>query len=466
MRLRLLCRDGSYRWMEGQLRCLDLAETDGTPYLAVFRDIDAHVHSEERLRETERIDRLTGLANRSVALERIAEHLARDARGPAILCIDVNGMAVVNAARGYAAGDLVLATVAQRLIEAAGSADLVMRVAGDEFAMILPGVAGSGEAAHQANRVMEAVREPVDVDGDPVDVTVSIGVALSEGTSADSVLTRATAAMRQAAAAGPHRWQFLDEAQNDRARQRLLIRAGLRLALEREELRPWLMPVVDLASRDVVGFEALVRWHSPDGILTPDRFLPAAAQMGLAAAVDRAVFLQLVRAMRDIPPRYAIGYNVTGETIGEPGFAEWAVTMLEAGGIDPSRIQIEVTEVGLVNVDRVLLGNLRVCREVGMGIWLDDFGTGFSSISHLRNLPITGMKLDKSFAPGSPGTHDEDHHLAAGLVGLARALGLSTIAEGIETAAQAEVLRQMGWACGQGYLFGKPAPLAEWQFTA
>ena len=458
MRVRMLRRDGTHLWMEGQLRPLEDESFGDVGYIAVLRDIDSVVKAEERLRETERLDRLTGLGTRAVALERIGEHLDRGSGELAILCVDVNGMAGINSARGYECGDIVLATVAERLVEAAGSADLVARIAGDEFAMLMPSVSNSGEAAYRATAVMEAVRRPVQVDSGPLDVTASVGVAMADEEPAEQVLSRATTAMRQAAASGPNRWQFLDESQNELATQRLLARAGLRRAITDGQLQPWFMPVVSLDTGQTVGYEALVRWHGPDGVVTPDRFLPVAESMGLAPAVDRAVFTQIVLLMTDALRDCAVGLNVTGHTLNEDGFADWVVASLSAAGVDPVRLHIEVTEVGLVNVTETVLSNLGAFRESGMGVWLDDFGTGFSSISHLRHLPITGMKLDKSFAVGVADSSSADFALARGLLDLATAFGLDTVAEGIETVEQAAALRAMGWTHGQGYLFGRPEP--------
>ena len=367
-------------------------------------------------------------------------------------------MTAVNQAYTYAAGDTVLRTVADRLVAAAGAPDRVARIAGDEFAVLMRHIETATDAAHAAGVLLEAVRGPVEIAGTSIDVTACAGIVMSDGQGAEDLLRDATAAMRQAAAAGTDRWEFLDGNVGESTRAVLKVRSALRAALDAGEIQPWLMPIADLVDGRVQGFEALVRWARPDGtVVGPDQFMHVAERTGLVLDVDRVILSQVLDLMGELPDEQHVAVNVSAATLSSGTLDEWVRAELLRTGVDPGRLHLEVTETSLFHVTQSIQETMRTLADLGVSWWVDDFGTGFSSISHLRDLPVTGLKLDQSFTSGI--TADDSHatRLAQGLVGLADGLGLQTIAEGIETVVQAEILAHQGWQMGQGWLFGRPA---------
>jgi EAL domain-containing protein (putative c-di-GMP-specific phosphodiesterase class I) len=234
------------------------------------------------------------------------------------------------------------------------------------------------------------------------------------------------------------------------------MRTGIRQALIAEEFQPWFQPVVRMSDRAVIGYEALARWERDGQIVSPAEFIPVAESTDLIVALDRFILRQ---ALRQAPANVHIAVNVSAATLSTPNLADLVNAELAATGFEPRRLQLEVTETALLRPTGTVTDTMRQVAALGVRWWVDDFGTGYSSIAHLRDLPIHGLKLDKSFTAGLP-ADATCRRLSLGLVGLARGLGLGTIAEGVETAEQREVLASQGWELGQGWLFGRPTPLA------
>lgn len=457
-RVRLRTKAGGDRWVQATPRLL--CDHDGTVIGGVVgvRDIDDEVHIREALEHAVDFDELTGLAKRSVALARIQE--AVDARGSsdwALLCLGVNGLTSVNQAYTYAAGDEVLRVVARRLAEAAGTDDRVARIAGDEFAIILGDVVSATDAATSAQRILDAVRGPLSVGTNRIHVSACIGIAVAHGQSAEFLLRDATAAMRQAALKGPDRWEFLDGNVGAQTRHSLDILNSLSDALRDSRVVPWFMPITDMADGKVVGYEALARWVDETGAVhAPDEFLPVAEKAPIILDIDRAVLSKGLDALVRLPSTVTMAVNVSAVTLVNGNLVERVRAEIDRCGVDPGRLHLEVTETALFHVTEDVKATMSVIAGMGVEWWVDDFGTGYSSISHLRDLPITGMKLDRSFTAGVTTDDSNSARLAQGLVGLADGLGLCTIAEGVETPEQALLLRQQGWQRGQGWLYGKP----------
>jgi diguanylate cyclase (GGDEF)-like protein/PAS domain S-box-containing protein len=460
-RIRLVCKDGTDRWVEAVPRGLydDAGELVGG--VIGVRDIGDEVAAREALEHEIEFDDLTGLAKRSVALDRIQEILdTRRTDGWALLCAGIDGMTAVNQAYTYAAGDEVLRAVADRLIHATGAADRVARIAGDEFVILMRDIVTPTDAANAAERILAALRGPVEVGDTTIDVTACVGIAIPSGRDAEALLRDAAAAMRQAARKGSDRWEFLDGNVAADTRQVLAVQASLRDAIEDGRIQPWLMPVASLADGTVCAYEALVRWVHADGsVTTPDAFLDVAERSGLILKIDRTILVQVLDALGTLPHDVPVAVNVSAASLSSGTFCEDVIRELERTGQDPSRLHLEVTETALFDVTAAIQETMRRLADVGVAWWVDDFGTGFSSISHLRDLPISGLKLDQSFTAGI--TSDDSHasRLSQGLAGLAEGLGLQTIAEGVETVLQARVLAEHGWQMGQGWLYGRPAPL-------
>lgn len=458
--MRMRCADSSYRWLSISGRGILLPDGSVRGRVVAMRDIQAQVQAEQDLQREVAFDALTGLAKKPLAISRIQEILdTRHERSWALLCVGVRGLRTVNQAFTYQAGDEVLRAVAHRLVVAAGAADRVARIAGDEFVVLLRDVVTATDAADAAERLIAAVRGPVQLpDGTPVEVSTYIGIAASTGdTDAEVLLRDATTAMRAAGANGPDRWTFLDASVAQQSRQDLDIQSRLRDAISDGQIVAWFMPIVSLSNGVVAGHEALARWITPDGtVMPPAAFLDVAERSHLILDIDRLILEQSLH--RVVQGDLDVAVNISAATLQTGQVDDIVMAALERSGADPRRLHLEVTETALFRPTGEVVATMHALAALGVKWWVDDFGTGYSSISHLRDLPIAGVKLDRSFTADVDAQQGRARQLARGLAGLAHGLGLSTIAEGVETAEQAAVLRQQGWELAQGWLYGKPAP--------
>lgn len=460
-RLRFRPYTGDFRWME--LTPRPVHDHAGTLVggVAGLRDVDREVRTTDALERELSFDALTGLAKRSVGIDRIRELLeTRHAPGWALLCAGVHGLTTINQAYTYAAGDEVLVEVANRLVAAAGAHDRVARIAGDEFVVLLRDIVTAADAVSAAERLLDAVHGSVLIAGTQVDLDICIGIAVADGGDAESLVRDATAAMRQAAAKGPRCCVFLDGNVALQTRHVLDVQAELRAALADDQIVPWFQPVTVLADGRTVGYEALVRWIRPDGsVVPPADFLDIAERSNLILQIDQVVLAKSVQAIARLDPDLHVAVNVSAATL-HAGHLEWSVrSALELAGVAPSRLHLEVTETALLHATGEVGRTMRALSELGITWWVDDFGTGYSSVSHLRDLPVHGLKLDRSFTADIASSDDHSARLALGLVGLAQGLGLDTVAEGVETREQAAALLGQGWHLGQGWLYGRPGPL-------
>lgn len=460
-RMRLRTKDGTDIWVEANSHAVRDESGKVTGAVIAVRNIDDEVRAQRALEHEVFFDALTGLGKRSTVLSQIQDILdTRQARGWALICVGVDRMTAVNQAYTYAAGDQILRTVASRLTTAAGAHDRVARIAGDEFAVLLRDVVTPTDAANAAERLLSAVRGPVMLGDVVIDVTACAGVALSGGQHAEDLLRDATAAMRHAAAKGPDRWEFLDRNVGAETREALQVQASLRQALTAGSVVPWLMPIAVLDDGRVRGYEALARWVIDDGsVREPDQFLPVAEASGLILELDRTILRQSLDALSTLPAEVSIAVNMSAATLGSKDLESLVRGELDRTRIDPTRLHLEVTETTLFNVTDAMSRAMQAIADAGVAWWVDDFGTGFSSISHLRDLPIAGLKLDRTFTAGVTLADSHVNRLSQGLAGLAEGLGLLTIAEGVETVEQSLVLASQGWQMGQGWLYGKAAPV-------
>lgn len=472
LNLRLRGGDGGWHWMK--LAATPITNDDGTAagWITGWRDIQAEVEIRGQLDRALRTDPLTGLASRSAMLERISAALRRAHAHPvllAVLSVGIDRLSQVNHALTHRAGDLLIATVASRLVEVLGDADALARGTGDTFIACLPSLSTPEQAGHIAERLRLASKGPICFEGHTMDPSVSIGVAIvradaAPAPSADELLRDATLAMREAASQGRDRWTFVDPELATRAHEGFRLQEELRRELDGGELQAWFMPLVSLTTGTLCGYEALVRWLRPDGRLEmPDTFLPIARSCQLAEAIDLQILRQSIAALADLPPPLSVAANLSADTLTQTGLVEQVRCWLEAAAVAPERLHLEITETALVNLGPEVRATIQGLAELGVRWLVDDFGTGFSSISHLRDLPIHGLKLDRSFTEGLRNGDQKSVRLAQALAGLAEGLGLDTVAEGIETAEEVTSLRDLGWRCGQGWYFGKAAPLHHWQ---
>jgi diguanylate cyclase (GGDEF)-like protein/PAS domain S-box-containing protein len=462
---RLVRADGATVWVR-RVSVL-ISDGDGRPNLLMVQleDITAEHEAQDALTYQAFHDPLTGLHNRAWVLDILAVDLRAAKRlGHPVgaLFVDLDNFKVVNDSLGHAAGDEVLATVADRIVAALRPGDRVGRFGGDEFVIVVQDVQDVLEVERCAERVSASIAIDLQVRGHRIVPTASIGIATSTPTSTPaSLLRNADSALSRAKATGRASWHFFDEAMHAQAVARLIVEDELREAITASQFVVYYQPIVALADAHVVGHEALVRWaHPTRGLLSPGEFLDVAEGTGLITAIGAQVLDQACAMLAERPDLPGpISVNVSVVQLAAPGWLDSVRDTLAAHRVDPARIVVEVTEtavLSLVDSARVALESL---RGLGVGIHVDDFGTGYSSISVLRDLPVTGVKLDLRFVHDLTAGESQANALAQGVSGLVNGMHLTGIAEGIETELQADILRAQGWQCGQGYYFGRPAAL-------
>ena len=413
-------------------------------------------------------DGLTGAPNRFLTRQWLASALEDSGdKGVGVLYCDLDRFKVVNDGLGHAAGDALLVQVAERLRGPLRPEDLLGRVGGDEFVMVLEQVDTQAELAQIAARMAEALDEPFELGGHRHAVTLSLGGAVGRHPdTADDVLMRADMALLRAKRLGRARYVGFDPAQDRTAtREDLQLEDDLRMSLDSDELRAHYQPVVDLADLQVVGHEALVRWQHPQhGLLPPADFLDLAESSGLIRPLG---WWMLSQACRDaatgsggLPSDRWVAVNASPSQLARRGVAADVTQALVTSGLPPSRLHLEITETALITASSTLSEELRELSELGVRIALDDFGTGYSSLSLLRRFPVDEVKIDRSFI--DPVLEDRSAlAIVKAVLSMCRDLGLPTVAEGIETAEQRDLLRELGCTHGQGFLFGRPVPLAR-----
>jgi diguanylate cyclase (GGDEF)-like protein len=409
-------------------------------------------------------DPLTGLPSRLLLMNRLQSAIARiDRTGThvAVLFIDLDRFKVVNDSLGHHAGDRLLVAVADRLRTAARRHELPARFGGDEFVIVCEDVADAQDAVAIAERLLKALAQPFDFDDVPAFVGGSIGIAVtSDPDAAPADLVRdADAAMYRAKQAGGGRWSIFDQVVRDRAVARQATEAALRNAIADDELVVHFQPEISVASGAIVGVEALVRWERPGhGMVSPGDFIPIAEETGLIVPIGKWVLHEACAQAKTFDDgRLVIRVNVSARQLAEPGLADTVKDALAASGLPPERLVLEVTEsVVLEDGDRSVAA-LQALRDIGVGVSLDDFGTGYCSLSYLRRLPIDSLKIDRSFVRGL-GHEADDDSIVTSVIDLARSLGVSVVAEGVETEEQLAGLRARGCDTMQGFLFAKPGP--------
>ena len=404
-------------------------------------------------------DALTRLPNRTLFGERVARAAARGQ--PAVLFVDLDDFKRVNDSLGHAVGDALLVTVAERLRACLRPDDTPARLGGDEFAVLLETADADG-AALVAERILARMAEPFDLDGTTVLVRASIGIALSSTGRRDADLLRdADVAMYVAKAAGKGRASFFEPSMHERVRSRLQVESELRTALDSDQLTVFYQPVVALADGQVVAVEALVRWRHPTrGLLGPGEFLPVAEATGLILPLGRMVLrlaCRQVLALSDAAGRpIRLGVNVAAHQLANEALVAEVATALDDAGLVPDQLVLEFVESAVMQDSASVAGTVDALRRLGVGLALDDFGTGFSSLSHLQRFPITQLKIDRSFV-ARIGVGEST--MVEVIMRIARTLGLELVAEGVESAMQADHLRALGCPLAQGYHFSPPLEL-------
>jgi diguanylate cyclase (GGDEF)-like protein/PAS domain S-box-containing protein len=417
-------------------------------------------------------DELTGLPNRILFLDRLQQAIERQRRRPgslsAVLILDLDRFKLVNDSMGHQIGDELLAAAAPRLKHALRSSDTVARFGGDEFGILLEEITGEHDAIDMAQRVAGVFTRPFVLDGNEHFVTTSIGIALAAGgTLAEDLVRDADSAMNRAKERGRARYELFDEGLRGRAMSRLRVENDLRRALERNELTLDYQPVVSLRDQSIVSVEALIRWEHPDrGRIPPADFIPVAEENGLIEPIGRWVLDHACRqaarwynSRPDSPP-ISISVNLSAVQIGNRGLADTVATSLQAAGLDPAYLSLEITESVMLADAEALRDALDGLKAIGVRLVLDDFGTGYSSLSYLTRLPLDALKVDRSFIDGL-GIEPRDTAITEAIVAMSHALSLEVVGEGAETALQVAELSRLGCDLVQGFHFSRPVPAEE-----
>jgi diguanylate cyclase (GGDEF)-like protein/PAS domain S-box-containing protein len=454
--------DGTSIWVRAHVGAI---EVDGATafFTAQVEDITAQKDAEAQLIHQASHDSLTGLPNRQALAERMSAAIAAGAQ-PALLFVDLDRFKLVNDTIGHPAGDDLLIAAAQRLRRAVREEDVVARLGGDEFVVLAASAPTLEGAVELAERLQEDMSAPFEVGGRSLFISASIGIAVPGGevSSADDMLRAADLAMYRSKTAGRARAVVFDASMRRDAERRLGVEQDLRLVADApEQLHVWFQPVVSLATGAVVAAEALVRWQHPErGMLLPGEFLPVAEEAGLMAPITRVVIaeaLRHARRWRDLGMPIMVGINLSARQLEEPGFERHLVDELALAALEPRDMCIEVTETVLLNSDGPAAKTVQQLRNRGVGVAIDDFGEGYSSLSYLRSYPVDTIKLDRGFVEAID-TNPRDAAIVGGIIQLAHTLGVVCVAEGVERPEQLQQLTAMGCDQAQGFLLFEPCP--------
>lgn len=424
-------------------------------------------HAEERVGYLAYYDTVTHLPNRHAFNERFEAMLGESreqARKLTLLFLDLDDFKVVNDTLGHHVGDVLLKEVAEKLSACIRQGDAVYRVGGDEFAMILPNM-DRENAVIVAEKFIRALSQPLNIEGHTLYVSTSIGISMfpQDGADTTTLLRNADAAMYSAKERGKNTFRYFSEEMHEKSSLRLALEGDLRLALERHEFEVNYQPIVALETGEVVAVEALLRWQHPEkGMIGPHTFIPLAETTGLIVPIGEWVLRQ---ACTDAHAWHAQGHdvqvsvNLSGRQFREEPLIDTILTILLETGLDPSMLMLEITESVLMEHAEATVARLYRLKDKGIYLSIDDFGTGYSSMTYLKRFPVAKLKIDQSFIRDIP-EDSEDVAITTATIQMAHGLKLRVVAEGIETRAQADFLRQRGCDMGQGYLFSRPVSFA------
>ena len=463
---RLMTKAGTYAWVLSRGRTVAWSE-QGTPsrMVGTHIDIGARKEAEQRVSHMARHDALTDLPNRTLFHEHLDQRLAdvRGGRGRlALLFLDLDRFKTVNDTLGHLAGDALLRIVAGRLREVTGEACTVARLGGDEFAVIVPHLHGPRDASALAQRIVDGIGQPIDIDGRLMTIGVSIGITIApgDGTESSGLLKNADVALYRSKAAGRNTYHFYEIGMDAVIADRNRLEFDLREAVIGGGLSLNYQPVMNVADGTVCGFEALMRWrHGSRGMVSPVDFIPLAEETGLIVPLGIWALREACREATAWPGDLRVAVNVSTLQFQQPGLEESVAAALSASGLAPHRLELEITESVLMHDAESVIACLHRLRALGVRIALDDFGTGYSSLSYLRRFPFDKIKIDRSFIRDI--SDPDAAAIVRAVVGLAARRRTAITAEGVETQDQFESVRREGCTEVQGFLFSKPLPAPE-----
>jgi diguanylate cyclase (GGDEF)-like protein/PAS domain S-box-containing protein len=459
--------------IELHINAVQEADTEVTHYVGVFSDISFRKRAEAELRHLANYDLLTNLPNRTLFyehLENMINEAPRTGRRFAILFFDLDNFKHINDSLGHGIGDLLLTEVGKRLMSCIREEDIVARFGGDEFSMLLKDIGALHGAAKVAEKTIRSLERPFQLDGHNIVISPSIGIVLfpTDGRDADDLLRNADTAMYHAKNKGKNNFQFFTEEMNQRALQRLQMEHDLRDGIENDELVLFYQPKVSFTSGEIIGMEVLVRWISPKhGFVSPGRFIPIAEETGLVIPMGRLILRKTCLETKKwfdqglINGRVSVNYSAL--QFRQKDLLTNIDQILKDTNFPPKCLELEITEGALMDNPGDSVALMQNLRKRGIHLTIDDFGTGFSSLSYLRQFPVHSLKVDRSFVV-EMAHQEDDRTIVAAIIGLAHNLRLQVVAEGVETPEQVKVLRELKCDEMQGYLFSKP--LDEQQFEA
>ncbi|WHZ18696.1 MAG: diguanylate cyclase/phosphodiesterase (GGDEF & EAL domains) with PAS/PAC sensor(s) [Rhodanobacteraceae bacterium] len=462
-------KDGSTYPEQLSISAIRDSENRVQHYVAVFSDISVAKADRRRLEYLATHDPLTGLVNRAEFQRLCGAAIARAARergSVVVMFIDLDAFKFVNDSYSHAVGDSLLKQVAERIRQQLGEHDVIGRIGGDEFTVLLSGQMLREDAAGPASRLLAALSEPFQVEGYEVALSASIGIAGSplDGDDALTLMANADAAMYAAKQEERNAWRFYAPMMQADTRQRMLMATELRQALANDEFTLVYQPSVELRTGRIVAVEALLRWQHPErGEVLPGEFIPVAESIGLIHRIDEWVMHAVCAQIRAWDathvPGIRVALNVSARWLSHPGFVESVRRALHVNGVEPGRIALEITEGAMLRLGEGTERTMCALHSLGIGVAIDDFGTGYASMAYLKLPAVTYLKIDRSFITGLP-DNANDAAITGAMLAMAGSLGLITIAEGLENEAQHEFLLRAGCAEGQGYLYSYPLPPA------
>ncbi|BCG89314.1 diguanylate cyclase [Mesorhizobium sp. 113-3-9] len=457
----------AYRYLtDGRTVLVTRQPMSGGGWVVTFDDVTERRRTEERMTHLAHHDTLTGLPNRSMFRERLDLALDDEAATPlAIFSLDLDRFKAVNDTWGHPAGDWLLKSVAERLQHCLrNETDIVARFGGDEFVIMQFNSRGIAEAEKLAKRIVEAIAKPFRDKSREMHIGISLGIAVfpDDGRDADTLLKNADTALYRAKSEGRNLYRFFEPEMDAVVQARRAIEVDLEAALPRQEFDLDFQPIMNIASGEIIGAEALMRWHSPArGTVAPDEFIPVAEETGLIVPLGEWALRTACTAAASWPSGLRIAVNVSSVQLRSGGFARSVISALAFSGVPAAQLELEITETVLMDESKAVLKTLRQLRELGIRIALDDFGTGYSSLGYLRRFPVDKIKIDRSFI-GDMANHDTAA-IVRTVIGLGTELGIVVTAEGVETEVQLDMLRKNGCVEAQGYLIGVPSKASDIQ---
>ncbi len=410
-------------------------------------------------------DMLTGLPNRVLLKERLEQALARARHGETVAThiLDLDRFKDVNDTLGHPVGDKLLRKVAERLRRLVRETDTIARLGGDEFAVVQAPLAAAGDAVALGVRIIDAVSQPYDIDGQQVVVGASVGIALSPGDAAspERLMRNADLALYQAKGAGRGTYRLFEPQMDAQMQARRTMESDLRRALAEGQFELHYQPVVNLQTNEINGFEALIRWCHPEkGIIPPSSFIPLAEEIGLIVSIGAWVLREACATAARWPENITIAVNISAAQMRNPDFVQTVTNALSASGLSPRRLELEITETALLTDNELALAMLHQLQKIGVRVANDDFGTGYSSLSHLQSFPFDRIKIDRTFVKGVAHCSGSLNIVRA-VATLANGLGIRATAEGVENKAQLDTVRSEGCTEMQGFLMSGALPAAE-----